>query len=277
MAGCGASEIRGLLEPFFETGTEGIHWSIQDPGLPGYDGLTVLREGDALRVLDPAGGTLWEGNVALEWARNRERGAGGWEQQAVLGHWVHGLQRGLDPEIWARMFFDHRRAILRPAKPASPGAAHPFKGDWRGLEARIAALPEKRAAELFRAALYPWLVFYSDGNWHSLARHWGFGPEEVRMLLGNPTPKQIIAWRTYPKHHDDSLLPFSPRTFVRLGLLFGLNAALIWNHADATSRSAWFGAPHALLGGISPRNLVLTGGDEEIARVTEAACLPVSA
>jgi hypothetical protein len=126
-------EIRGFLEAYFETGTEGVIWSVLDPGLPGYDGLHTLEDGDELHVLDGTGGILWEGVVRLDRNTGRlPRWPGGEPvQQAVLGLWVHGLQEGMDPEAWGRMFTEERRAILRHACPAggtatrTPSAALP--------------------------------------------------------------------------------------------------------------------------------------------------------
>lgn len=101
--------VNGILDPFFETGTEGVVWAVDDPRKHGYDGLNYLENGDRLVVFEVDGVTIrWEGKVGLEYKRrwrpypmNPEYG-----QQEVLGMWVHGFQRDLDPEVWARMFFD---------------------------------------------------------------------------------------------------------------------------------------------------------------------------
>jgi hypothetical protein len=34
-------------------------------------------------------------------------------RQAIGGYWVHGFQKGEDPELWAPMFFEHRHAIVK--------------------------------------------------------------------------------------------------------------------------------------------------------------------
>lgn len=111
--------IRGKLDPFFETGTEGVLWAVVDDEKPNdYTGLHVLRDWDYLRVFDADGKMVWEGDVALEWTRrytpfpnNPE-----WGQQEVFGYWVHGFQRTLEPEVWAQMFFDGLPAELIPIK-----------------------------------------------------------------------------------------------------------------------------------------------------------------
>lgn len=115
----GDLRVSGILDPFFETGTEGVIWSIYDPrcalGEP-YEGLHDLKNGDHLTVYERDGITVrWKGTIKLEYKRN-------WRpypmnpqygQQEVLGFWVHGLQEDLSPEDWARMFFDKLPAVLR--------------------------------------------------------------------------------------------------------------------------------------------------------------------
>jgi hypothetical protein len=272
--GHAAVEIRGFLEAYFETGTEGVIWSVLDPGLPGYDGLHTLEDGDELHVLDGTGGILWEGVVRLDRYTGRlPRWPGGEPvQQAVLGLWVHGLQEGMDPEAWGRMFTEERRAILRHGVPRRwDSNPHPFSGPAEGLHARLTALPQTRAEELFRSALYPWLVFSSGGEWHSLARSWGLGMDETLALIGNPEPEQLKAWATYPRRSDKTLLPFSLPLLERLGLLFGLNAALLWGLPDAASRAAWLAAANPRVDGVPPLTLLLGGETEGIARVLQAA------
>jgi hypothetical protein len=106
----------GVLDAFFETGTEGVLWSIFDNDLQGYEALNILKDGDYLFVEDGKGEIEWEGIVSLDWdiryrpyPTNPEYG-----QQEVLGYWVHGLQRGIDPERWAKWFFESRPAVVIP-------------------------------------------------------------------------------------------------------------------------------------------------------------------
>ena len=112
----------GLLEPFSETGSEGVMWSLQEPG-KGYDGLHTLQDGDLLTVFNDTAkkDILWQGEVKLEFKRN-------WRsfenpkypeigQQEIGGWWVHGFQEGLDPEKWAQMFFDAKPATVTAKTP----------------------------------------------------------------------------------------------------------------------------------------------------------------
>jgi hypothetical protein len=102
------------LEPFFETGTEGVIWAVYEDGKQGYDGLNSLKDGDRLKIFASDDSILWEGIVQLEYKRryrpyplNPQYG-----QQEVLGYWVHGFQENLDPEVWGKMFFDALKAEL---------------------------------------------------------------------------------------------------------------------------------------------------------------------
>ena len=266
--------MRGFLAPFFETGTEGVVWSLDDPGLPGYDSLHPLMNGDELRVLDDAGSTLWEGVVRLDRTTGLLPHYPGGEpvQQAVLGYWVHGLQEGMDPEAWGRLFFEGRRAVLREVgfRPC-PSQPHPFSGLVEGLRARLAALPEARAGEVFRNALHPWLFFRSDDEWSSLTQDWGLGLDETLALLGHLAPEDAEARAHRLNRGEDTLLPLSLPLLERLGLLFGLNAALLWGLRDEESRAVWLRAANARLDGGSPLDLLFGSGTEGVRRVLEAA------
>lgn len=107
--------IYGALEAYFETGTEGVIWSVYEDGDKGYDGLHCLKNGDNLKVFNKDGSFLWEGIINLNYKTryrsyplNPEYG-----QQEVLGYWVHGLQVDVEPEAWGKMFFDRQHAELR--------------------------------------------------------------------------------------------------------------------------------------------------------------------
>lgn len=52
--------MTGGLDPFCETGTEGIIWSIHEYGKQGYEGLVPLRKGDVLTVFN----NVTDGNIA---------------------------------------------------------------------------------------------------------------------------------------------------------------------------------------------------------------------
>ena len=110
--------VEGELLDFFETGTEGVIWMIEDDRRLGYEALQVIEEGDQLTITDQLGNALWRGVIRCDkdvgWRRypmNPEYG-----QQCALGHWVHWIQKGFQPDDWARYFirpdYDRLRGIL---------------------------------------------------------------------------------------------------------------------------------------------------------------------
>lgn len=132
--------IKGKLEPFFETGTEGTIWSVYEDGKEGYDGLNCLEYGDFLRIFDPEDTTkvVWEGRIDYDWDINFRSYPTNpkYGQQEVLGFWVHGIQKGVEPEKWGTWFFKQYPAELErsnighfyPLKSSSI-AAYCWKGD----------------------------------------------------------------------------------------------------------------------------------------------------
>ena len=114
--------LTGRLDPFCETGTEGVVWAVTVDGLLGYDSLFPLQPGDGLLIYGADGDVAWQGIVDLEYQRryrpypnNPKMG-----QQEVFGYWVHGFQRDLDPETWAKAFFDGAPAVIRPVERSHP-------------------------------------------------------------------------------------------------------------------------------------------------------------
>jgi hypothetical protein len=101
--------IKGKCDPFFETGTEGVIWSLYEDGKEGYDALQVIDQGDYLTIFDPENPTkvVWEGNIDLEWERNYHPYPMNpqYGQQAIMGMWVHGIQRNVEPDDWGTWFF----------------------------------------------------------------------------------------------------------------------------------------------------------------------------
>lgn len=91
--------------PHFETGTEGIVWSVYaDRRLVtsyeqwSYDKLYSLKNGDRLIIYAPDNKTpVFDDFINLIWP--------GQQQPTALGFRVNGVQTGLDPDDWARFFF----------------------------------------------------------------------------------------------------------------------------------------------------------------------------
>lgn len=106
--------IKGKLDAYFETGTEGVIWSLLEQGKEGYHGLNCLEDGDYLTILDHDNNVIWEGNIDFEYERNYIPFPSNpsYGQQCVRGLWVHGIQKDVDPETWADWFLEGRSALL---------------------------------------------------------------------------------------------------------------------------------------------------------------------
>ena len=102
------TSIVGILDGYFETGTEGAVWSVYKDGCQGYEGLYTIRDGDRLRVWDPTTGRKvldevikFDHKIGYQpFPMNPKFG-----QQVAFGMYVHGIQTGWDPDEWARLFF----------------------------------------------------------------------------------------------------------------------------------------------------------------------------
>lgn len=111
------TSLSGTLLAFFETGTEGVLWSLQDDVNVGYDGLHVLEPGDHLKVFAKDGSIAWEGNIELEYEREYKpypkNPKYGQQVEPIYGMYVHGFQVGVEPAIWSQMFHDQLKAEWR--------------------------------------------------------------------------------------------------------------------------------------------------------------------
>jgi hypothetical protein len=110
-----ALTIEGTLEAWAPDGNEPVLWAIHEAARPGPEGVHPLLNGDLLVVYDDTGTPVWVGSVELgfETGFQPDPLESGRMRQVAGGRWVHGLQKGEDPELWARMFFERRRAIVK--------------------------------------------------------------------------------------------------------------------------------------------------------------------
>lgn len=109
-------ELKGVLEGWSETGTEGMVWSFHEDGKAGYNGLNILDAGDYLVVYDKDNKVVFQGKINPDYkiGRKRRPGTNYW-QPVALGMWVHWIQKGWQPDDWAKLFFNEPplRAVLR--------------------------------------------------------------------------------------------------------------------------------------------------------------------
>jgi hypothetical protein len=110
--------FEGELIDFFETGTEGVIWMLEDDDRYGYAALQPICEGDHLTIFDQLGAILWRGGIRRDKAIGTRRFPTNpmHAQQCALGHWVHWIQQGFKPNEWAKFFIrpeaDRLRGIL---------------------------------------------------------------------------------------------------------------------------------------------------------------------
>jgi hypothetical protein len=98
--------IFGALEPFCETGTEGVIWSLHEYGKNGYDGLNVLKKGDLLTVYNAVrdGEVEWEGTVDFGPEKVEKMG---WSE--VMRQTNH-----MDTQKWLDLSWQRRPVIVTP-------------------------------------------------------------------------------------------------------------------------------------------------------------------
>ena len=100
--------IKGKLEPFCETGTEGVVWCEYDEHSEGYDGLHCLINDDYLTIFDPddISKVVWEGHIELDYENNRQSHPlnPNYRYQVIDGQGVKGIQVDVDPSSWFEWF-----------------------------------------------------------------------------------------------------------------------------------------------------------------------------
>jgi hypothetical protein len=111
-------KIEGVLEAFWETGTESVMWAIIEDGKRGYDALKIIEGGDKFMIYAEDGPVQWSGIIEPDfeigwqgYPRNP-----GYGQPIAHGMWIHWTQGGFQPDDRALLFFKEFRATLEPKR-----------------------------------------------------------------------------------------------------------------------------------------------------------------
>lgn len=108
--------IYGALEPFFETGTEGVQWSITEYGKKGYEALHSVGSGDKLTVYNDVteGNIVWQGELEFE---HKEQEAQIYPANPHHKEIVRRKPKNIDDEQWAFMTSQNYPAKFEELKP----------------------------------------------------------------------------------------------------------------------------------------------------------------
>jgi hypothetical protein len=106
-------QIFGTLDHYFETGTEGSYYSLDDISKTGYDALNTLKNGDYLQIIENEI-VIWQGEIAENKTINLAQTAYSYQRQVVNGLIVQWIQDGINPELWHSYFTKKLSAVLYP-------------------------------------------------------------------------------------------------------------------------------------------------------------------
>lgn len=100
--------LKGVVDHWYETGSEGVCWVFLNGGKRTWDdGMKFLEAGDRLKVFGEDGKiVVFDGkivpNYRIGWRKYPMNPKYG--QPAALGYWIHWTQKGWKPDDWASLF-----------------------------------------------------------------------------------------------------------------------------------------------------------------------------
>lgn len=101
-------KFTGVLDYWFETGTEGLVWVLIEDGKDehSYDAMKFPEAGDHLKVWGEKGKVIFDGVIEPDFqaGMTMSRVYPEHKQPSALGFWIHWTQRGWKPDKWARLF-----------------------------------------------------------------------------------------------------------------------------------------------------------------------------
>ena len=122
-------QIKGTLHAFWETGTEGVYWAIQDFDFMSepnewqksmgvdkawdYGGLNILKNGDWLVIIDPEGKMVWGGIIDLDHLIDK-----------YGSFWVHGMPNNFDRDLWYNIFVREKHTGILIKQVYKNGLTH---------------------------------------------------------------------------------------------------------------------------------------------------------
>ena len=127
------TKMKGTLEDYFETGSEGVYWSFFEDGEyeSPYDKLHLLQNGDYLTIYNPDDSIAWQGEIIEDrLSAFAERMPGKYEnfgQATCGGLWVHWNQKDFDPLEWGAYFLKKFRAELDRTHVKPDSGRGPFQ------------------------------------------------------------------------------------------------------------------------------------------------------
>jgi len=109
--------IKGELEFWSETGTEGGYWCVYDvgndevykkTGKKDYKYQLMLKDGDKLTIFDKQDREkiVWDGVIDFKWFNLFTK------YEPVYSCWIHNIQRDISLQDWSGWFWAHNPCIL---------------------------------------------------------------------------------------------------------------------------------------------------------------------